>query len=226
MVTKSEKDLSDTIVAKSDQLNSDDLLSGPIVVTITGVRRSADEQPVVVDITGGFKPWKPCKTTRRVLVHAWGKDGSQWVGKTLKLYRDPSVKWAGEAVGGIRIAAMSHIHKSFEIALAESRKSKKKTTIEKLEPQQQQPSQQKPALDVAGMFAAWKAAREANHQPADQTSLRAFVETATGGAITAENALRSANYTPQLLAVCLSEVAKISPPDVNESDELPFGDEG
>lgn len=133
----SECDVSDTIVAKSDQLNADDLLAGPITVTITGVKRCADEQPVAVQISGGHQPWKPCKTMRRVLVSAWGKDGSQWVGKSLRLVRDASVIFGGKAVGGIRIEAMSHIPKRIEMYLAESRGKKKLVTIDVLESQRE-----------------------------------------------------------------------------------------
>lgn len=127
-----ECDVSDTILSKSDQLNADDLLAGPITVTVTSVQRCTDEQPVAVQISGGHQPWKPCKTMRRVLVSAWGKDGSQWVGKSLRLVRDASVIFGGKTVGGIRIAAMSHIPKRIELYLAESRGKKKLFTIEAL----------------------------------------------------------------------------------------------
>ena len=64
--------LAHTITAKSDQLNADDLVGGPITVKIEGVTvREDTEQPVTIRLSGGFRPWKPCKTERRVLVHAW-----------------------------------------------------------------------------------------------------------------------------------------------------------
>lgn len=128
-----ECDVSDTIIAKSDQLNADDLIAGPITVTVTGVSRCNDDQPIAVKISGGHQPWKPCKTMRRVLVSAWGKDGSQWVGKSLRLVRDASVIFGGKAVGGIRVAAMSHIPKRVELYLAESRGQKKLVTIDVLD---------------------------------------------------------------------------------------------
>lgn len=227
-----EADISDTLIAKSLQLNADDIIAGPIVVTVTGVKRNSDDkQPVAVEIEGRM-PFIPCKTMRRVIVKAWGADARKWVGRSMRLYRDPDVVYAGEKVGGIRISAMSHIDGKFEIALSERRGSKKKFVVEKLDTAKQKaapkqaapPQQQQPSLDVAGMFKAWKAAREANHQPVDETSLRAFVEAATGGAITAENAKRSASYTPQLLAVCLSEIAKLSPDGESDPDEVPFGE--
>jgi hypothetical protein len=93
-----------TIVPKSDQLNADDLLTGPITVTITGVRRGSVEQPVIVDIEGyEGRPYKPGKSMRRVLISAYGDEPKQWIGKQLTLYCDPEVKFGGVKVGGIRI---------------------------------------------------------------------------------------------------------------------------
>lgn len=117
-------DISDTIVAKSDQLNADDLLAGPITVTVTGVDKVAGEQPVVVAISGGYRPWKPCKTMRRLLVHAWGAEASAWVGRGLRLYRDPTVRFGGDDVGGIRIEAMTHIAKPISVNLTSTRGKK------------------------------------------------------------------------------------------------------
>lgn len=103
-------DMSKVIAPKSDQLNSDDLVSGPRTIRVTGVDIKAGEQPISVHFEGdNGKPWKPCKTTARLMVAAWGPDASQYKGRSLTLYRDPTVKWAGMEVGGIRISHMSHI---------------------------------------------------------------------------------------------------------------------
>ncbi len=105
----SETWIRDTIKAKSDQLNADDLIGGPITVTVTAVKQGDKDQPAIVCIDGGHQPFKPCKSMRRILVHAWGEVAASWVGKQMTLYREPSVKWAGEQIGGIRIAALSDI---------------------------------------------------------------------------------------------------------------------
>lgn len=103
-------DMMSAIAPRSDQLNSDDLVAGPRTIRITGVDIKAGEQPISVHFEGdNGKPWKPCKTTARLMVAAWGPDASQYKGRSLTLYRDPSVKWAGLEVGGIRISHMSHI---------------------------------------------------------------------------------------------------------------------
>lgn len=117
----SETWVSETIKAKSDQLNADDLIGGPVTVAITGVKQGDKDQPVVISIDGGHQPFKPCKSMRRILVHAWGDRATDWIGKRMTLYREPSVKWAGEQVGGIRISALSHIGEKMTIKLQETR---------------------------------------------------------------------------------------------------------
>lgn len=104
------QDMRTVIQPKSDQLNADDFVGGPRTVRITGVDIRSGEQPISVHFEGdNGKPWKPCKTTARLMVAAWGPDASQYKGRSLTLYRDPTVKWAGLEVGGIRISHMSHI---------------------------------------------------------------------------------------------------------------------
>lgn len=105
-------DLSDTIAPKSNQLNADDLLGGlEITVTIERVQKTAgDQQPITIHLAGGrWKPWKPCLGMRRVLIQVWGADGGAYVGRQVRLFRDPDVLWGGKKSGGIRIQAMSHL---------------------------------------------------------------------------------------------------------------------
>lgn len=123
-----------SIEPKSDQLNADDLIAGPIDVTITDVRRgSSEDQPVVVLIDGGRQPYKPCKTMRRLLVQLWGESPHRWVGQRLRLYCDPDVKFGGIKVGGIRISAMSGIDTRREVMLTKSRGQKAPHVVEPLE---------------------------------------------------------------------------------------------
>ena len=125
--------LRDTIAPKSDQLNADDLLTGPITVTITGVSRgdSAD-QPVSVSITGGYQPYKPCKSMRRVMIALWGDNGHEWVGKSMRLYCDPNVKFGGIKVGGIRISHMSDIEGRQSLMLTTTRSRRSEYIVEPL----------------------------------------------------------------------------------------------
>lgn len=127
------KNLRDTIVPKSDQLSSEMLISAPLTIRVTNVSRGNAEQPVVIGYEGDDgRPYKPCKTMRKVLIFAWGEDGSAWVGRSMTLYCDPSVKFGGVAVGGIRISALSHIERDIELSLTETKGRKGKLTIKRL----------------------------------------------------------------------------------------------
>lgn len=126
-------DLRATIVAKSDQLNADDLIGGSITITVTKVSLLAGEQPIAIGYaTDNGKPYKPCKSMRRVLVGAWGSDGSKYVGRRMTLYRDPDVMWGGEKVGGIRISHMSDIEGEVTLSLLASKKCKRPFTVRPL----------------------------------------------------------------------------------------------
>lgn len=127
-------DMRAVIVPKSDQLNADDLLAGPITITVTNVTiRPGTEQPVSIFFDGdGGKPYKCCKSMARVLVHCWGPDASAYVGRSMTLYCDPKVKWGGMAVGGIRISHISHIKDTTVMALTETKGSRKPFTVKPL----------------------------------------------------------------------------------------------
>lgn len=130
----SPEEIRASIVAKSDQLNADDLVGGPITVRITGVRRGPADQPVHVFISDRKVPWKPCKTARRVLAAGWGEDASAWVGRWIRLYRDDSVLWAGVAVGGIRVSGMSHIPRPLALQLQYAKGKKSAVQVEVITP--------------------------------------------------------------------------------------------
>lgn len=122
-----------SIEPKSDQLNAEDLLTGPVTVIVDAVHvGEGEQQPVTIGISG-HKPYKPCKTMRRLLVVLWGSDAAQWIGRQLTLFCDPAVKWAGQNVGGIRISHMSHISEPKTMMLSESKGKRKPVTVYPLE---------------------------------------------------------------------------------------------
>ena len=127
-------DMSAVIHPKSDQLNADDMISGPMTVTITGVKiQPGQDQPVSVSIAGTSKVWRPCKTTARILVAVWGADANQYVGRSLTLYRDPKVKWGGLEVGGIRISHMSHMEREMTLMMTVSKANRQPAKIKPLQ---------------------------------------------------------------------------------------------
>lgn len=119
--------LSATIIPKSDQLNADDLIAGPRTITITGVKQGASpEQPVNIHYEGdNGRPYKPCKSMRRVLISLWGDDASAYVGRRLSLYRDASVRFGADETGGIRISHMSGLDEPVSLALTVTRGKRK-----------------------------------------------------------------------------------------------------
>ena len=126
-------DISESLAANSNQQNADEYLSGPKTVTVSEVKKGTAEQPVevhLVEFPG--KPFKPAKSVRRVLAKAWGTDASQWAGRRLTIYCDPDVKYAGKAVGGLRVSHVSHIDKPVTVALTVTRGKREPFTVQPL----------------------------------------------------------------------------------------------
>lgn len=146
-------DMSGTIIPKSDQLNADSLLSGPITVKITGVEIAMGEQPVTIHYAGEEgRPYKPGKSMRRVLVAMWGADASLYTGRSMTLYCDTKVTFGGMAVGGIRISHLSDISGPATLALTETKGKKKPFVVRPLSIAQPPPSamrQAAPKIDAA-----------------------------------------------------------------------------
>lgn len=125
--------LNSTIIPKSDQLNSDDLITGPRTIKITNVLPGSKEQPVSITYEGdNARPYKPSKSMRRVLVQIWGSEGAAYIGRRLTLYRDPNVRFGGDQVGGIKISHASDIGETQSLMLTETRGKKKPHGVEVL----------------------------------------------------------------------------------------------
>jgi len=164
-------DLAWTIVPKSDQLNAEQLLSGPRTIRITDVRAGSDEQPVTIHYEGDDgRPYKPCKTMRKVLIFAWGGDGRAWIGRSLTLYNDPKIKFGGMEVGGIRISHMSDIPQRVQVALTATKGKKAMCVIDVLKPDAAKPASVDYLVHIAGaetvadakdaFAAAWRSTRD------------------------------------------------------------------
>ena len=158
-------DMSRFVEAKSDQLNADDLIGAPRTITVTRVTGNDGDQPVSIHYHGdGGKPYKPCKTMRRVLLAVWGRNAADYVGRSMTLYRDDSVTFGGLAVGGIRISHMSHIEKKTVVVVMKTKG--KKAGIEVLPLAQNNAN---PAADWVAKFVAKVATAP------DADALQAFV---------------------------------------------------
>lgn len=129
--------LAEALAPKSDQLNADDLIAGPRVLKITQARIAKDgrETKIVLNYEGdNGKPWKPCKTMGRAMVMAWKiQDPSEFAGKSVRVYRDPSVRFGDQGeVGGIRISHMSHLQSAAKVKLTVSQGKKGEFTFSPL----------------------------------------------------------------------------------------------
>lgn len=125
-------DMTPAIVPKSDQWNADDFIAGPQTFTIREVTIRPGEQPVSIFFTSSDKAYRPCKSMCRVLVQTWGPDAKKYAGRSLTLYRDPTAKWAGIEIGGIRISHLSHIDREIQMQLTVTRGSRKPFVVKPL----------------------------------------------------------------------------------------------
>ncbi|MFJ4166316.1 hypothetical protein ACIPY5_12235 [Microbacterium sp. NPDC089698] len=124
-------DMSKTTEPDSSQLNFDDVAAAPMTITITEVKQGPPDQPVHLhNAEHEGRPYKPGKSMRRVLIAAWGTDAAKYVGRRIELYGDPTIRFGKDAVGGIRIRALSHIDKPLTVALTVTRGQRKPFTVE------------------------------------------------------------------------------------------------
>lgn len=126
-------DMTETIAPRSDQLNADDLISGPITVTVREVAKGSAEQPVdvhIVEFPG--RAYRPSKSMRRIMVAAWGKEAAAYSGRRLTLFRNPEITFGRDKVGGIEISHLSHLEKPLTVALTATRGKRKNFTVQPL----------------------------------------------------------------------------------------------
>lgn len=136
---------------RSDQWNADDFIGGPRTFTIAGVKDGAAEQKYDVELVEGQgRVWRPPLTILRLLIAAWGDETVTWVGRRVTLYRDESIRFGSDAVGGIRVSHMSDLpgSKQFRVKVATSRGKRGTIIVDPLiEKVQTEPSVSQDTLD-------------------------------------------------------------------------------
>ena len=152
-------DVSETTAPKSDQQNAEDYIGGPRTVTVEKVTKGSAEQPVeihLVEFPG--RPFKPSKTVRRILVSAWGKDSTPWAGRRMTLYCDPSVRFGGQEVGGIRVSHLSDIGSRLTLNLTVAKGKRAPHIIDPLPDMPTEPTAEWVAecIDADALKAAWR----------------------------------------------------------------------
>lgn len=197
-------DVSFALEAKSDQLNAVDIMGCEPVIRIRDVVVRKGDQPVSVYFEGdNNRPWKPSKGMLRILAGAWGRDSKQWIGKHAKLYFEPTVRYAGQEVGGIRIRALSDIDpRGLTFALTISRQKREPYVV--------------PLLDVS-----------TNTYPDDKfnAGLSAMTEAMQSGKMTLQQVIAQCQKTGSLTAEQLAKLEAAAPVVIDEHDDSTDKDE-
>lgn len=198
-------DVSFAAQAKSDQLNAVDIMGVEPVITIRDVKvMQGNQQPVWVYFNGdNNRPWKVSKGMIRILIAGWGKDSDNWIGKSVQIYCDPSVKYAGKEVGGIRIKAMSDISANgIKCTIALNKQNREPYHVKFL-------SMERPTYP----------------QEKFDASFDAMAKTLSDGKMTLEQVVSRCQQTGDLTPEMLSRLESAAPVVVDSEDEMPDNNE-
>jgi len=181
-----------TAEPRSDQWNADDFMGGSSkTFTVAGVKDGSAEQKYDITLEGESRVWRPPVTTVRILMDAWGDESDVWVGRRVTMFRDPSVRFGKDAVGGIRISHLSHLPggKPLTLAVTSARGKRPMVTIQPLpdvKPSAKLANNSEPteaevaaSTDLEELTAMWQAS---GPEMRAQIAARASGLKATGGA--------------------------------------------
>lgn len=190
-------DIGDTIQAKSDQVNAVDL-AVPVTVTIAGVEVVGGDQPVNIGLEEfPGRAYRPSKSMRRVLVKIWGPQSSTYAGRRLTLYNEPTVTWAGKAVGGIRISHASHIDGPVQMSLALAKGKLAPFTVQPLVEAQAAPAPPSPRQQMFDLLKA--------QDMSDKESILAYVTETLGRPVESSQELTDDDITTILTRLTTQE---------------------
>lgn len=166
-------DLTASLAPRSDQINADDLVAGPQTFTIREVVQGKAEQPYDFLLVETDRAFRPAVTMRRLIAAAWGTDGDQYVGRRLTVYRDPSIRFGKDVVGGVRISHMSHIGKRVEVKVQVTRGKRETFAVDPLPdapaaPAEPTAEEVAACADVDQLKAMWKRSSPERRQQIEQ----------------------------------------------------------
>lgn len=142
MIEATEDDIDGACLAKSDRINAVDLIGTTLVGRIVRIKAAEEKgvKKIRIWLDARPVPWCPCTNMARLLRLAWGKDPKVWLGRSVELFCDPTVPWKGEAVGGVRVSAMSDVAAPFDFVAKVSRDATKVYRIGVLAPPKNAPT--------------------------------------------------------------------------------------
>lgn len=130
-------DITKAAQANSNQLNAVDIQGVEPVITVESVKMTTEAGKNVVWIYYqgcNNRPWRVSVGMVRILMAGWGKETDNWIRKSVKLFCNPTVKYAGKEVGGIQVKAMSDINTNGMVAtIALNRQQRQPYPVEYLD---------------------------------------------------------------------------------------------
>ena len=156
---------------KSDQLNYENFLTGPQTFTVSRVTPGDRDHPVFVHMVEcPATPYKPSKGMLKCIAapDGWGDKSTQWVGKQVTLYGDPTVIYGGVEVGGIKVGALSDIASDYETLISARRGVRKPHLIRKLVIAKAEPLPPYDPDKFATNIPAWQSAIESGAATAEK----------------------------------------------------------
>ena len=213
-------DMTRFVEAKSDQLNADDLIGADRILTVTRVTGSDGDQPIAIHYQGDSgKPFKPCKTIRRVLLAIWGRNAADYVGRSMSVYRDDEVTFGGLKVGGIRIRAMSHIDKETVVVVMKTKG--KKAGIKIMPLRQSEQTGSKPKMSAAEWVSEYETGLQAC---ADLKALQSYQTDEQRAKWVDALKSRNSDLHQRVLDANAKRFRELSEPEGGRTDEQ-FGDQ-
>lgn len=168
-------DIAKAIEPRSDQQNYDDYIAGPRTVTVEAVDQDKEGRASIHLAEYPGRPFKPSKTNLRLIAQAWGTHAPDWTGRRMTLAGDPTVRFGGQQVGGIRVAALSHIEKAFTANLTTTRGKRAPYKVDVLPTEQPPPI---PAFNtLADAHAYYRERQQAGASPNELAAIQAAAPT-------------------------------------------------
>ena len=133
-------------------------------VTIKAVQRGpSNEQPLQLVLEETEKFYRPSKTYRRALIGCFGDEPSNWIGKRLRLVRNPDTMFGGVKVGGVEVS-----HASIEapmVFMLQAKRGKKSAVSIDVIPAPQKPTPMPEKVKAAAAAVSGKRKPAAPSEP-------------------------------------------------------------